>query len=120
MAKKAKKGGKAKKGKKDKAEEVVPTEWDTKTMAEIEDDKRLLLEKLEEARMQRNYFQQERVRTADFFVVRRTTMIPHHWHTTSAFFFALFVGVAFDFGWSPPGSPMVCVLWIPGHGSTIL
>jgi hypothetical protein len=59
--------GKKGKGKKDKSKKVKeeepppPTEWDTKSVAEIEEDKKLLLQQLEESRVQRNYYQQERV-----------------------------------------------------------
>ncbi len=68
MGKKAAKGKKAGKGKKEKEEAPAePTEWDAKTIAEITEDKKALLERLEESRVQRNYYQQERVRvTGDY------------------------------------------------------
>jgi hypothetical protein len=62
MGKKAAKGKKGK-GKKEKEEAAPePTEWDVKTIAEITEEKKALLERLEESRVQRNYYQQERVR----------------------------------------------------------
>jgi len=62
MPKKGKKG-KGKKGKKAKAEEVPEvTEWDNKSLEEMEEDRKALQEAIVDARMKRNYFEQERVR----------------------------------------------------------
>lgn len=53
---------KDKKPKAEKVEVVEKTEWDEKTVEQIEEDKRLLLEQIQDSRSKRNYFEQERVR----------------------------------------------------------
>ena len=59
----AKKGGKKAKGKKDKADAAPEvTEWDAKSLAEMEEDRKTLQEAIVDSRMKRNYFEQERVR----------------------------------------------------------
>jgi hypothetical protein len=77
MPKKGKKG-KGKKGKKDKAEEVPEvTEWDTKTLEEMEEDRKVLQEAIVDARMKRNYFEQERVRFSILLLANCFLIVTH-------------------------------------------